>query len=39
MNGEMPAGLNPKIWWLQLGLNDIGQKQCSEEVVVVSTLY
>jgi hypothetical protein len=38
MNGEMPTGFNPKIWWLQLGLNDIGQMQCSEEVVVLGIL-
>jgi hypothetical protein len=34
----MPADFNPKIWWLQLGLNDLGRTQCSEEVVVFGIL-
>jgi hypothetical protein len=38
MNGEMPDEFNPKIWWLELGLNDIGRQQCSEEVVVMGVL-
>ena len=38
MNGEMPAAFNPKIWWIQLGLNDLGRMQCSEEIVELGIL-
>lgn len=38
MNGEMPNDFNPKIWWLEVGLNDLGRSQCSEEVVVLGIL-
>lgn len=38
IHGEMPAEFNPKIWWLELGLNDLGRSQCSEEVVVLGVL-
>jgi len=38
LNGEMPDEFNPKIWWLELGLNDLGRAQCSEEVVVIGVL-
>jgi len=38
LNGEMPDGFNPKIWWLELGLNDLGRAQCSEEVVIIGVL-
>lgn len=38
MNGEMPEAFNPKIWWLEVGLNDLGRSQCSEEVVVLGVL-
>mmetsp|Transcript_12535 Transcript_12535/g.35591 ORF Transcript_12535/g.35591 Transcript_12535/m.35591 type:complete len:504 (-) Transcript_12535:11-1522(-) len=38
LNGEMPAEFNPKIWWLELGLNDLGRSQCSEEIVVIGIL-
>lgn len=34
----MPQEFNPKIWWLELGLNDLGRQQCSEEVVVMGVL-
>ena len=34
----MPTAFNPKIWWLELGLNDLGRSQCSEEVVVLGIL-
>ena len=34
----MPTAFNPKIWWLELGLNDLGRSQCSEEVVVLGVL-
>lgn len=38
MNGEMPEDFEPKIWWLELGMNDLGRAQCSEEVVVMGVL-
>jgi hypothetical protein len=38
LNGEMPNEFNPKIWWLELGLNDLGRAECSEEVVVIGVL-
>ena len=38
MNGEMPETFHPKIWWLELGLNDLGRAQCSEEVVIIGVL-
>lgn len=38
MNGEMPLAFNPKIWWLEVGMNDIGRTQCSEEVVILGAL-
>jgi len=34
----MPTAFNPKIWWLEVGLNDLGRSQCSEEVVVLGVL-
>jgi len=37
-NGEMPDYLNPKIWWIVLGTNDLAMKQCSEEVVLMGIL-
>jgi hypothetical protein len=38
LNGEMPDDFNPEIWWLELGLSDLGRTQCSEEVVVLGVL-
>ena len=37
-NGEMPSAFQPKLWWLQLGMNDLGRMQCSEEIVVLGIL-
>lgn len=37
-NGEMPKTLNPKVWWLQIGTNDLAMTQCSEEVVILGIL-
>jgi len=37
-NGEMPYYLNPTIWWLVIGTNDLAMKQCSEEVVLMGIL-
>lgn len=38
MNGEMPYGLTPKVWWLGIGINDLTMKGCSEEVVLLGIL-
>ena len=38
LHGEMPAGFEPKIWWVSLGMNDLTRMQCSEEVVVLGVL-
>ena len=38
MNGEMPFGLNPKVWWVHIGINDLSLKGCSEEVVLLGIL-
>jgi len=38
LNGEMPSEFNPKIWWLELGMNDLGRTRCSEEVVILGVL-
>jgi lysophospholipase L1-like esterase len=34
----MPEDFNPRVWWLVLGMNDLGRMQCSEEVVVLGIL-
>jgi lysophospholipase L1-like esterase len=34
----MPADFNPRVWWVVLGMNDLGRMQCSEEVVVLGIL-
>ena len=38
MHGEMPDWFAPPVWWVSLGMNDIGRMQCSEEVVVMGIL-
>lgn len=38
MHGEMPENFNPRVWWISLGMNDLGRSQCSEEVVVIGIL-
>merc|ERR1711982_211764 len=37
-NGELPSYLNPKVFRLLLGTNDLAIKQCSEEVVLLGIL-
>jgi lysophospholipase L1-like esterase len=34
----MPADFNPRVWWVALGMNDLGRMQCSEEVVILGIL-
>ena len=38
MNGENPFGLEPKVWWIHVGINDLSMKGCSEEVVLLGIL-
>merc|ERR1711862_1027682 len=37
-NGELPSYLNPKVFWLLIGTNDLAIKQCSEDVVLLGIL-
>lgn len=37
-NGEMPKTLKPKVWWLEIGANDLAMTKCSEEAVIVGIL-
>jgi len=34
----MPDFLNPSVWWLVLGTNDLAMGQCSEEIVLLGIL-
>lgn len=38
MNGELPDNFNPPIWWLVLGMEDIGRFMCSEEITILGVL-
>ena len=38
LNGEMPPDLNPKVWWVTIGTNDLLRSQCSEEVTLMGIL-
>ncbi|KAL7555219.1 hypothetical protein ACHAWF_018964 [Thalassiosira exigua] len=38
INGEMPYGLTPRVWWVGIGINDLTMKGCSEEVVLLGIL-
>jgi lysophospholipase L1-like esterase len=43
MHGEMGSSdrlglFNPKVWWITLGMDDLGRMQCSEDVVVLGIL-
>ena len=37
-NGEFVDGLNPKVWWIHIGMNDIRAKGCSTEVTVMGII-
>jgi lysophospholipase L1-like esterase len=37
-NGELPKILNPKVWWLLIGTNDLGADNCSVESIVAGNL-
>jgi len=38
LHGEIPYYLNPKVFWIVIGTNDLAIKQCSEEVVLLGIL-
>jgi len=38
LNGEMPDGLDPKVWWVGIGVNDLTNKGCAEEIVLLGIL-
>jgi hypothetical protein len=38
MNGELPDDFNPPIWWLVVGMEDVGRYGCSEEITVMGIL-
>jgi lysophospholipase L1-like esterase len=37
-NGELPVRLNPSVFWLLIGTNDIGNTWCSPELVVIGII-
>jgi len=37
-HGELTTSLNPTIWWILIGSNDLGRGQCAEEAVLVGIL-
>ena len=37
-NGEMPQSLNPSVFWLLIGTNDLGWAYCSPETTLVGIL-
>jgi lysophospholipase L1-like esterase len=39
MAGEMPASLNPKIFWILIGTNDFGAEHCSVDMVTAATIW
>jgi lysophospholipase L1-like esterase len=38
MHGELPPTLNPNVWWLLVGTNDLGRGGCSEEATELGIL-
>lgn len=37
-NGELPSSLNPTVFWLLIGTNDLGVSWCSAEVALIGIL-
>jgi len=35
---EVPKDLNPKVWWITIGMNDMFRTMCSEEVTVMGII-
>jgi len=38
LNGEMPEDLNPKVWWINIGIFDLARHECSAQVVLLGIL-
>jgi hypothetical protein len=38
MNGELPDNFDPPIWWLIMGMEDVGRYGCSEEITLMGIL-
>uniref|UniRef100_A0A7S1ZRL5 SGNH hydrolase-type esterase domain-containing protein n=1 Tax=Trieres chinensis TaxID=1514140 RepID=A0A7S1ZRL5_TRICV len=38
VHGEMPPDLNPRVWWVTIGTNDLLRTQCSEEITLMGIL-
>ena len=37
-NGELPDDLNPKVFWILIGTNDLGADKCSAETVAAGNI-
>mmetsp|Transcript_2137 Transcript_2137/g.2458 ORF Transcript_2137/g.2458 Transcript_2137/m.2458 type:complete len:502 (-) Transcript_2137:72-1577(-) len=37
-NGELPAHLNPSVYWLLIGTNDFGDEECSAEMCLLGII-
>lgn len=37
-HGEMPTALNPKVWWLLIGTNDLGVDRCGADAITVGNI-
>ena len=35
IHGELNIELQPKVWWISIGINDLLKEHCSEEVIVL----
>lgn len=38
LHGEMPPDFNPRVWWINIGTNDLLRTRCSEEVTLMGIL-
>jgi len=38
MHGELPNDLNPRVWWLNIGMNDLVITKCSEDITLLGIL-
>ena len=38
MNGELPETFNPSVWWLVVGMEDVGRYGCSEEITTMGVM-
>ena len=37
-HGENPPGLQPKVWWILIGTNDLGSDSCSADAITVGNI-